>query len=784
MTKSTSKKRQRSAQTVIEEDTDAEQQSTHPSKKARVEPNKSLFVRNLPSNATSESLTEFVSLHYPVKHSVVVLDPKSKTSRGYGFVTFTDPDDATEAKEKLAKEAYEGRLLRLDWAEARVRNEAKDLASTVHSRVAEEKRKRQEALDEARKPPKLIIRNLPWSIKTSEQLAALFRSYGKVKFADLPQDKGKLKGFGFVTLRRRKNAEKALEGVNGKVVDGRPVAVDWAVEKGEWEKQEKEDTQGDEEVQDKAKKTSSSAQEKEDAQGDEEVREKAKKEAKKTASSAQEKDDEMEEEDADLAAFMQNHMEHMEDEEESDAEQDDETTKGSDAEYDDDRVSWEGDGASNETAKKKPLQTDNSTTLFVRNLPYTVTDEQLKTHFGTFGRVRYARVVMDRSTDRSAGTGFVCFAKLEDSQACLRGAPRQRPTNILSKQSVLQDETVDPEGKYTLGGRVLQLAQAVTKDEASRLLATGPARKGQDKDKRRLYLLSEGTIPKGSPLYHMLTPSEVKMRQDSEKQRKKQIQSNPSLHLSLTRLAVRNIPRNFGSKELKALAREAVVGFAKDVKEGRRQALSKEEVNRTSPEEREKERLRKAKGKGIVRQAKIVFETKQGTKVAEETGAGKSRGYGFIEYSSHRWALMGLRFLNGSALKNEAGKSQRLIVEFAIENANVVQRRRAAEGKSGRAPRAHEQAQDGDAGKDASSSPEEDKPKTSKKSKKSKGEGKKGKKGDKERAAAAGKGDRTHKGAKDGEEDGDGDTKLALRTKIIARKRMMRKKKASFRAKK
>merc|ERR1712098_411057 len=144
-----------------------------------------------------------------------------------------------------------------------------------------------------------------------------------------------------------------------------------------------------------------------------------------------------------------------------------------------------------------------------------------------------------------------------------------------------------------------------------------------------------------------------------------------------TRLSLRNLPKNINSKDLKALAREAVVGFATDVKSGLRAQLSKEEEARGGDEMREAEKQRKAKGKGIVRQAKIVFEGREGAKVSEESGAGKSRGYGFVEYSSHRWALMGLRWLNGHAVENTAtGKKQRLIVEFAIENAQVAAKRK------------------------------------------------------------------------------------------------------------
>jgi nucleolar protein 4 len=183
------------------------------------------------------------------------------------------------------------------------------------------------------------------------------------------------------------------------------------------------------------------------------------------------------------------------------------------------------------------------------------------------------------------------------------------------------------------------------------------------------------------------------MREASVKQRKQLIETNPALHLSLTRLAIRNIPRTVSSKMLKELARNAVVGFATDVKEGKRQKLSKEELNRGSQEMKEAEHERKKRGKGVVRQAKVVFETREGTKVPETDGTGRSRGYGFIEYYTHRCALMGLRWLNGYMVDYQTStkkkgvkadleeKKKRLVVEFAIENAQVVSRRRERKAK-------------------------------------------------------------------------------------------------------
>lgn len=746
MAKSNGQKRRREAEADLEQQaaTAVATQDGPPSKKSRTEERRSLFVRSLPSTATSESLAEYFSQHYPVKHATVVVDRNTKESRGYGFVTFTDADDAIEAKAKLNNELFSGRRLRLEVAEPRHRAAS---TTAMKSAFAEDKRKREEEMAEARKAPKLIVRNLPWSIKKEEQLSKIFQHIGKIKFADLPNDKGKLKGFGFITYRSRRHAEKALEELNGKLIDERPIAVDWAVSKDEWEQQKHDE--------------------------EEKTPKKEKKKAKTEDEDEDEKMKGMSQEDKDMAMFMKK-MEGFDSEEGEDDEDDEEGGGALDSEDDeevekdgeDDDVDVDEEDLEEESEEEKPKRTtDNSTTVFVRNLPYTVTDESLKEHFGQFGPVRYARIVMDRATEKPAGTGFVCFVKMDDFKACVRNAPRHQTSIKASKPSVLQDESVDTDGRYTIEGRVLQVTQAVSKEEATRLAEAGPAaRRGQEKDKRRLFLLAEGTIPKGSALYGLLTPTEIKLREQSAAQRKKQVQSNPSLHISLTRLAIRNIPHNMDSKELKQLARQAIVGFASDVKEGKREALSKEELARGGAEDRDAEHRRKEKGKGVVKQAKVVFETKDGKKVDEKTGAGRSRGYGFIEYSSHRWALMGLRWLNGHPLQNDAGKTVRLISEFAIENAQVVSRRKANEVRS-RAKRA-EAAQNGNEGAAAQGG------KNNNNNNNGNGKNKK---------QAADKGEESEGEDEDKPKKKDAKEKLAQRQRIIGRKRMARKHKAAGR---
>jgi cold-inducible RNA-binding protein len=45
--------------------------------------------------------------------------------------------------------------------------------------------------------------------------------------------------------------------------------------------------------------------------------------------------------------------------------------------------------------------------LYVGNLPYTTTDDQLRDYFAQIGTVASAKVIIDKMTGRSKGFGFV-----------------------------------------------------------------------------------------------------------------------------------------------------------------------------------------------------------------------------------------------------------------------------------------------------------------------------------------------------------------------------------------
>lgn len=55
--------------------------------------------------------------------------------------------------------------------------------------------------------------------------------------------------------------------------------------------------------------------------------------------------------------------------------------------------------------------------LYVGNLPYTFTSDDLRDLFKPYGEVQSALVIMDRKTGRSRGFGFVEFGTDEEANS-------------------------------------------------------------------------------------------------------------------------------------------------------------------------------------------------------------------------------------------------------------------------------------------------------------------------------------------------------------------------------
>lgn len=605
-----------------------------------------LFVRSIPTEVTDEELTNYFSNFAPLKHAVIVKDADKK-SRGFGFVSFAAEDDTKEALSQARKTKLNGRLLRVDIAKRRERSKkgeagAEDVKKSERrpNFIGDKNEGDEEIFDEEsllRGKPKLIIRNMPWSCRDSNKLVKIFGRFGNVVEATIPRKRdGKLCGFAFVTMKKLSNCRLALEGTKDLKIDGRSVAVDFAVQKNKWEGYQKNQEEENPEEEDESEEESSAE--------------------KKPKIDTASKDIELD----------------------SDEELSEEEDEGEEKQF------------------KKPSNSQNNRrdnySIFVRNIPYDATSESLVDHFSKFGAVSYALPVIDKETGLAKGTAFVAFQDAMTYDYCVKHAPAAGTTSLLI------GDDVSPE--YVYEGRVLSVSPTLQREDANKMAEHNASKRKEilgkapgERDRRNLYLLNEGKVVEGSKLADLLTQTDMEIRDKSYALRVDQLKKNPSLHLSMTRLAIRNLPRAMTDKTLKALARQAVVAFATQVSNSERHPLSKEEIIRSTKEKYKfmsdediAQQKKRDKKHGIVKQAKVIMEVK-GSHV------GRSRGYGFVEFKDHKTALMGLRWLNVHQVTKEeilegltedekksitpdSLKGRRLCVEFAIENANVVKRRR------------------------------------------------------------------------------------------------------------
>ena len=79
---------------------------------------------------------------------------------------------------------------------------------------------------------KLYVGNLPYSMK-EEDLMDAFSEAGAVQSAKIITDlsTGRSKGFGFVEMETDEGAQKAIDVMNGRELQGRSIRVDLAKEK-------------------------------------------------------------------------------------------------------------------------------------------------------------------------------------------------------------------------------------------------------------------------------------------------------------------------------------------------------------------------------------------------------------------------------------------------------------------------------------------------------------------------------------------------------------------------
>ncbi|GLV35347.1 Cytochrome P450 301a1 [Carabus blaptoides fortunei] len=294
---------------------------------------------------------------------------------------------------------------------------------------------------------RIIVRNLSFK-STEDKLKKHFEQYGPVvEVKILKRPDGKLVGCGFVQYKVVQNAAKAIYHLTGKPFLGRDIVCDWALGKNTYVKNMKE-------AYEKEIK-----EEKIEEDGDVKIK------AEIVSS----------DEDDDKKNIVDNTVTVKDsDEEESDDEKE-ESESESEGEEDDDDDDDDESVKNEEPEVKRPKVISNDVqegkTVFIKNVPFRATNEDVKDCLSQFGQLYYALVCVDHVTEHSKGTAFVKFVNQEDAEKCLEAGT-----------------------ELTLMGNILDCHRAISKND----LGNKNTKKEEQKDSRNLYLIKEGVILAGT----------------------------------------------------------------------------------------------------------------------------------------------------------------------------------------------------------------------------------------------------------------------------------------------
>ncbi|CAL1283681.1 unnamed protein product [Larinioides sclopetarius] len=366
-----------------------------------------------------------------------------------------------------------------------------------------------------------------------EDLKEIFSKYGKIIDVKIPlKEDGKKRGFAFVEFEETKSLIQAMKTMNYKEIQGRKVAIDYAVDKTSY----KLKLQGS-----STEKPKLSVIKNEES--DEEIEIKSEKESD---SDENDEDEEKESEDEDekrLNAFLKEFdsgaealtNSHIDDGKSSSSESSSDESDA-DEEVEENYIKKENiankdkifDKEKAVIKKERTNDVNDGKTVFLRNVSFATTEESLEEEMAKYGDYEYCVLVRDQLTDHPKGSAFVKFKRKESAE------------KLVAQSDIEPGVVVD--------GRRLSCVIAVSKDA----IPTGKPQ--EKKDKRNLNLLRVGIIKPEEA--DGMSKADMGKRTQLEMIKKSKLR-NVNFFVSDKRLLVHNLPQNYTDSKLRQLFKKA-----------------------------------------------------------------------------------------------------------------------------------------------------------------------------------------------------------------------------------
>ncbi|KAF9604558.1 hypothetical protein IFM89_007679 [Coptis chinensis] len=183
-----------------------------------------LYVKNFSETLTDEDLKKNFSAYGTITHASVMKDVNSGKSKGFGFVKFEKSADAASAIEKMNGYSHNDKVWYVGLAKSKTERKAE-----LKSKFEQESSGKVDKLQGAN----LYLKNLDDDF-SDEKLKELFSQFGTITSHTIKRDmQGQSMGYGFVAFSTPKDAAKAVNEMNGKMIGRKPLYVAVAQRKEE-----------------------------------------------------------------------------------------------------------------------------------------------------------------------------------------------------------------------------------------------------------------------------------------------------------------------------------------------------------------------------------------------------------------------------------------------------------------------------------------------------------------------------------------------------------------------